>query len=148
MNNYTYGSVAEAHGPDIDLFSSKPVNSGVLSREYVTYRAKTRITEGAPIDIDIKTGMRYADLSKSKFCVVLEIVKEDGSDIVAGELISHYFPNDESLEDYSESKSKRSKRQASNAETSNAETSNAETPNAETPNAEKDTSEIAPQVQD
>ena len=98
MNKYTYGSVSEAHGPDIDLFSSKAVNSGVLSREYIIFRSKSRITQGAPIDIDIKSGMRYVDLSKSKLCVELGIVKEDGTAIESGEFISYYSTEDEDSE--------------------------------------------------
>ena len=140
MNNYTYGSSVEAHGADIDLFSSKPVNSGVLSREYVIYRPKSKITEGAPIDVDVRTGMRYADLSKSKLCVDLQIVNEDGSPIVAGEFIKFYFAQSDKVEN-DNTVSKRSKRETATstpADTSETAATDHSTPKTDTQSQDAD----------
>ena len=133
MNNYTFGSVSEGHGPDIDLFSSKPVNSGVLSREYVTYRAKSSISDGAPIDFDVKSGMRYVDMSKSKLCLELEITKANGDPIQDGEFIKFYFEQNKSEEEYEEIETKRSKRDTDTPESTPSETTTTTTTTTTTP---------------
>lgn len=95
MNTYSYGEVAEGHGPDVDIFSSKPVNSAILSKQYVKYGPSSKITEGAPIDINVKSGNRYVDLKNSKLCVKYRIVKSDGTPIVAGQFIKNYYKLDQ-----------------------------------------------------
>ena len=144
MNNYTYGPSIEAHESDIDLFSSKPVTSGVLSREYVIYRPKSQITEGAPLDIDVKSGMRYVDLSRSKLCAELEIVKEDGSSIESGEFINYYFSQDEGMESGENNNNGRTKRDTGEKETGSdaVETPATETPATETPATEDADSDV------
>ena len=70
--NYAWSTAQEGHSEEVDLFSTKPYNSAILSREYIIHRPSANIIQGAPIDVTVHgSPTDYIDLKRSYVCKLL-----------------------------------------------------------------------------
>ena len=77
--SFKFDDAEEGYTRNLDLFKSPPIDTGIYSRQWVSFRPVTQISKGSPIQFTIPgSSPAYKDLSKIRLHIKCRILKSNG----------------------------------------------------------------------